>query len=209
MTAAPEPSTGRRPGVAADRRGRTPGGHEAAAAPGVPRGPIGVAPKSRVAEPAGPGAARPAGAGAEETPKKSKKKLVAVAVAVVVLAGGYMVKGRSHKVVYKAGQPVPPGQVTSIGTLTVNTVDGHIVQAGIDLQLTKPAQTKKITADQPQLKNAAIADLGDQTYPGLLAPAGRTALLQQLLTSFQQVLGPVDGAAQQVSAVYFTSFILQ
>ena len=99
--------------------------------------------------------------------------------------------------------------MSSLGTLTVNTSDGHLVQVGIDLQLTKVAVAKTVGADQPQLRNAAIADLGSQTYQGLLAPAGRAALQQQLLTSFQQVLGPVDGAAPQVSAVYFTSFILQ
>jgi hypothetical protein len=37
----------------------------------------------------------------------------------------------------------------------------------------------------------------------------RAKLQRQLLTSFQRVLGRVDGAAQQVSAVYFTSFLLQ
>ncbi|MGH9088504.1 MAG: flagellar basal body-associated FliL family protein, partial [Acidimicrobiales bacterium] len=133
-----------------------------------------------------------------------------ILVAVLLLLGaGYMVKGRSHKVVYKPGQPVPAGKVSSLGTLTVNTSDGHLVQVGIDLQLTKVAESKTISTDQPQLRNAAIADLGDQTYTGLLAPTGRSALQQQLLASFQQVLGPVDGAAPQVSAVYFTSFVLQ
>lgn len=152
-----------------------------------------------------------AAAGEGEAPKKKgKKKLVLILVAVLLVgAAGYVVKGRSHKLVYKPGQPVPVGVVTSLGTLTVNTSDGHLVQVGIDLQLTKVAVSKTVSTDQPQLRNAAIADLGAQTYPGLLAPTGRAALQQQLLASFQKVLGPVDGAAPQVSAVYFTSFILQ
>ena len=150
-------------------------------------------------------------AGPDEEGKKKggKKKVLIVAVVLVLAVGVYMVKFRSHKVVYKPGQPVPPGKVTSLGTLTVNTSDGHVVQVGIDLQLTQPANAKTVSADQPQLRNAAILDLGQQTYPGLLAPSGRSALQQQLVTSFQQVLGTVDGAAPQVSAVYFTSFILQ
>lgn len=131
-------------------------------------------------------------------------------MAVLLLgAGGYVLKGRSHKTVYKPGQPVPAGAVTTLGTLTVNTSDGHLVQVAIDLQLTKVAVSKTVSADKPQLRNAAISDLGDQTYPGLLAPTGRAALQKQLLSSFQKVLGPVDGAAPQVSAVYFTSFVLQ
>ena len=141
---------------------------------------------------------------------KGKKKLILVVMAVLLLGGGgYAFKEHSHKSVYKPGQPVPAGAVTSLGTLTVNTSDGHLVQVGIDLQLTEVAVSKTVSADMPELRNAAIADLGDQTYPGLLAPAGRAALQRQLLRSFQKVLGPVDGAAPQVSAVYFTSFILQ
>lgn len=152
----------------------------------------------------------PPPAGSEETEKKGGKKKLLIVLAVVVLLGGvYMVKFRSHKPIYKPGEPVPAGAVLSLGSLTVNTSDGHIVQAGIDLQLTKPAVTKTVDAAEPKLLNAAILDLGAQTYTGLLAPTGKTALAQELLASFQQVLGPVDGAAPQVSAVYFTSFILQ
>ena len=160
-----------------------------------------------------PAEAPPAVGGDREPTKKAKgkKKLLLVVIAVVVLlaGGGYVVKMRSHKTVYKPGQPVPAGPVTALGTLTVNTSDGQLVQVGIDLQLTKVAVSKTVSTDMPQLRNAAIADLGDQTYSGLLSPAGRAALQQQLLSSFQKVLGPVDGAAPQVSAVYFTSFILQ
>ena len=197
MTAAPEPVTSARAG-AADR---------STAAQGA-AGPVAAPLKRRSTE---PGAAAEGAAPEEEGKKKGgkKKKLLIVAVVLVLLVGVYMVKFRSHEVVYKPGQPVPPGKVTSLGTLTVNTSDGHVVQVGIDLQLTEPAQTKTVSADQPQLRNAAILDLGQQTYPGLLAPSGRTALQQQLLASFQQILGTVDGAAPQVSAVYFTSFILQ
>lgn len=190
MTAAPEPVTGTLAGAA----GRSPAPRPAAA-------PVAALPTRRAAE---------AGAPEEGGKKKGgKKKLLIVVAVLLVVVGVYFVKFRSHPVVYKPGQPVPPGKVTSLGTLTVNTADGHLVQVGIDLQLTKPAQTKTVSADQPQLRNAAILDLGQQTYTGLLAPSGRAALQKQLLTSFQQVLGTVDGAAPQVSAVYFTNFILQ
>lgn len=200
MTVAPEPAGGAPPpGKPAAGKG----GAQPAPARG---GPVAVASRGR----GGEGGA--AAAAVEEGGKKkgSKKKLLIVLAVVLLLGGGfYVVKGRSHKVVYKSGQPVPPGKVTSLGTLTVNTSDGHIVQVGIDLQLTQPANPKTVSADRPQLRNAAIIDLGEQTYPGLLAPRGRTALQHTLTASFQKVLGPVDGAAPQVSAVYFTSFILQ
>lgn len=146
----------------------------------------------------------------EPAGKKGKKKLLLIAaVVLVLLVGVYMVKGRSHPVTYKPGQAVPNGKVVSVGTITANTADGHLVQAGIDLQLTVVADTKQEAADGPQLTNAAIDDLANWTYAQLLTGSGRTGLQQQLLASFQKILGTVDGAAQQVSAVYFTSFVLQ
>jgi flagellar protein FliL len=148
---------------------------------------------------------------AEEGEKKGgKKKLILVLLVVVVLAAGlYVVKFRHHKVIYKKGEPVPNGKVVSIGTITANTADGHLVQAGIDLQLTVVANSKQEAQDSPQLNNAAIGDLTNWTYAQLLTGTGRTGLQAQLLKSFQQILGTTDGAAEQVSAVYFTSFILQ
>lgn len=161
--------------------------------------------------PKGKGVAAAATAAGEESTKKgSKKKLIIIgAVVLVLVLGLYMVKGRSHHVVYKAGEPVPAGKVVSIGTITANTADGHLVQAGMDLQLTIVANPKTEAADAPQFTNAAIGDLANWTYAQLLTASGRTGLQKQLLTSFQKILGTTDGAAEQVSAVYFTSFILQ
>ncbi len=162
-------------------------------------------------------AAKAKGKGAEKAPegeggkkKGGKKKLlVIVAVVLVLVVGLYMVKFRKHPVVYKAGQPVPVGKVASIGTITANTSDGHLVQAGIDLQLTAVANAKQESQDAPQLTNAAIEDLANWTYAQLLTDAGRVGLQHQLVVSFQRILGTTDGAAEQVTAVYFTSFILQ
>lgn len=156
------------------------------------------------------GGAKGATEGEEGGKKKGgKKKLLIVAAVVVLLLGVYMVKFRKHTVVYKAGQPVPNGKVVSIGTITANTSDGHLVEAGIDLQLTVAANSKTEAADAPQFTNAAIQDLTNWTYSQLLTGSGRTGLQQQLLASFQKILGTADGAAQQVSAVYFTTFIVQ
>ncbi|MGH9087321.1 MAG: hypothetical protein ACRDYZ_04305, partial [Acidimicrobiales bacterium] len=93
--------------------GQLPGGGRSPAVRG-PGGPVGVAGAvGHTGDPAA-GAAEPDGEGK----KKSKKKKVLILVAVLLLLGaGYMVKGRSHKVVYKPGQPVPAGKVSSLGTL--------------------------------------------------------------------------------------------
>ncbi|HMD45975.1 MAG TPA: flagellar basal body-associated FliL family protein [Acidimicrobiales bacterium] len=140
--------------------------------------------------------------------KKSKKKLIIIGLVVVLALGGLVAKGKFLKPHYRPGQKVPDGQVYSLGSLTMNTSDAHIVQATIDLQLTAAANAKTVAEDQPQLADAAITDVGAQTYTGLLGDSGRAALKSELLSSFQKVLGASEGA-QQVDAIYFSAFVLQ
>jgi flagellar FliL protein len=144
----------------------------------------------------------------EEAAPKSKKKLFIIIGLVVVLAlVGFVAKGKLLKPHYAPGK-VPAGQVFSLGSVTTSLSDGHLVQTTIELQLTVVASPKKVTLEQPQLLNAAIQTLGEQTYAGLLPPEGRVALKNALLKDFQGVLGTSDGAPE-VDNVYLTSFVLQ
>ena len=185
-------------------------------APGAPGGRAGDgAPRLSSVDRRPPnGAGAGAGAGAESneaqkpTGKKKKKVVVILAIVVVLVVAGAVVKLETSKTVYRPGQPVPAGPVVSLGTVTVALSDGHLVQATIALQMTKPASQTEEANDSAHLEDVAVTVLGQQSYAGLLASPGRTAAQQQLLTSFQQVLGPADGAPQ-VSAVYFTGFVLQ
>jgi flagellar basal body-associated protein FliL len=147
------------------------------------------------------------GANGEVKVKKSKKKLVIIMV-LVLLVGGFEAKSMLLKVHYKPGQVVPLGVILPLDQLTVNMSDGHLVQASISLQLTKVA-SKAATLDVPRFDDAAITVLGAETYDALLAPGGRTAAKATILSLCQKILPPVDGAAEQVSAVYFTSFVVQ
>lgn len=147
--------------------------------------------------------------GAPDEPKKSKKKLIIIVVVVVLLIAGYEAKSKLMKTTYKPGQKVPNGKIIALDQLTLNLSDGHLVQASISLQLTKVANAKTITADLPRFEDAAITILGEQTYTGLLQPATRATVKAELLHQFQTIAGTADGAAQQISAVYYTGFILQ
>lgn len=140
--------------------------------------------------------------------KKSKKKLIMLLV--VLLLFGYEAKGKLMKPHYRPGQQVPAGAVYELGstTITTNLSDGHLAQIGISLQLTKAANLKLLNTDQPELTNSTIKILSAQTYNSLLGPAGRAQLSESLLSAFQQDLGRSEGA-QQVTAVYFTAFVLQ
>jgi flagellar FliL protein len=145
--------------------------------------------------------------GSEVKVKKSKKKMIIIVV-VVLLIGGFEAKSMLLKTTYKPGQTVPLGTILPLDQLTVNMSDGHLVQASISLQMTKVA-SKTATTDVPRFDDAAITVLGAETYDALLAPGGRTTAKAEILGLVQKILKPVDGAAEQVSAVYFTSFVVQ
>lgn len=174
----------------------------------------GMRPPGRVVP--GPGTGDAAASGAPgttaEAPKAEKKKrklpIKLIALVLVVLVAGYVVKGKVMKPHYGPGHPAPAGEVLSLGTVTTNLSDGHLAQVSISLQLSKPANEKTVTKDEPELTATVVSELGQQTYPGLLDPVGRAALRQALLRSFQQELGTAEGA-QSVTAVYFTGFVLQ
>jgi flagellar basal body-associated protein FliL len=197
MPTAPGPSA---PGPA---RGGAPGAAGSRAGDGAPR----LSSVDR-RPPNGAGAGVEPDGAQKSTGKKKKKLVVILAIVVVLIAAGAVVKLKTSKTVYRPGQPVPAGPVVSLGTVTVALSDGHLVQATIALQMTKPASSTEEANDSAHLEDVAVTVLGQQSYTGLLASPGRSAAQQQLLTSFQQVLGPADGAPQ-VSAVYFTGFVLQ
>lgn len=144
----------------------------------------------------------------EAPPKKSKKKLFII-LAVVLLAVGYEAKSMLIKPHYKPGQAVPNGKILPMDQLTVNLSDGHLVQAAISLQLTSVANSSTIGTDLPKFDDAAISVLGQQNFHDLLNPAQRETLKAQMLTQFQKIAGTVDGAAQQISAIYYTGFVIQ
>jgi flagellar basal body-associated protein FliL len=173
--------------------------------------PPGAAPAAPVAEAApeeGKKKRRRGKKGAEGADGKKKKPVKPILAVVLLLVVGYVVKGKVMKPHYKPGEHVPNGAIFPLGSVTTNLSDGHLAQVTISLQLTAPANSKLITKDQDMLTATVVNDLGAQTYNSLVLPAGRAALRAQLLRGFQQDLGTSEGA-QQVSAVYFTGFVLQ
>ena len=146
---------------------------------------------------------------AEEPPKKSKKKLVIIVAVLVLLIGGYEAKAILLAPHYTAGQKVPDGKILPLDQLTVNLADGHLVQASISLQLTAVTTPGAMSEYLPRFDDAAIAVLGTMDYHGLLAPGGREAVKAAILKDCQKIAGTVDGAAQQISAVYYTGFVIQ
>ena len=142
-------------------------------------------------------------------PKKSKKKLIIIVAVLVLLIGGYEAKSILLAPHYKPGQKVPLGKIVPLDQITVNTTDNHYVQLNISLQLTTVAVAGTISSDLPRFDDAVIAVIGSETQAKLLAPGGKDAAKAAMLQAFQKIAGTVDGAAQQITAVYYTNIVIQ
>jgi flagellar FliL protein len=156
-------------------------------------------------------AATGAEGGEAEEPKKSKKKLIIIVVGALVLGFGawtMVLKPMLFPPHYKPGEKVPAGKIVALPQNTINLSDGHLLQVTVALQQTAPAETATLAEDDPKFLNAEIDVFGALTMPDLLNPAGRTAAQAALLAAFQKIAGTSEGA-QQISAVYFTSFVTQ
>ncbi len=140
---------------------------------------------------------------------KKKKPVKPIALAVLVLLIGYVAKGKIMKPHYGPHNPVPAGAIYDFpSSVTVNLPDGSLAQIAISLQLTKVGSVKTLTKENSELMGTAVKTIGAETYQTLLSPAGRIALQKSLLQAYQKELGQSEGA-QEVSAVYFTSYVLQ
>ena len=145
----------------------------------------------------------------DEPPKKSKKKLIIIVLVLVLLVGGYEAKSMLFKTVYKPGQKVPDGKIFPLDQLTITLSDGHQLQVTPALQLTAVATSSTISSDMPKFDDDANTVFGTMSYKQLLDPSGKETARKQLLADFQKMVGTVDGAAQQISAVYFQTWTMQ
>ncbi len=158
-------------------------------------------------------AAQAAGEGEEDGEKKKgglKKKLIILVGALVLGYGAWsmVLQPMLFPPHYKAGEKVPAGKIVSLPQNTINLSDGHLLQVTVAMQQTAPAETSTLADEDPKFLNAEIDVFGALTMPDLLNPAGREAAQASLLAAFQKIAGTSEGA-QQISAIYLTSFVTQ
>lgn len=164
-------------------------------------------------------AAPPAVDNKKKKPKKPKatgpKRFIKPVIGVLVLAFvAHTAEGKFVKPHYSTAHPAPNGAIIALvnsagtGTITTNLSDGHLVQLQVSLQMSSVGSSKSEAKEEDALLGATINLLGNDTYNQLLAASGRAQLQSQLLGNYQRILGKSEGA-QEVTGVYFTSFVLQ
>lgn len=153
-------------------------------------------------------AAAKAAAKADPNAPKKKKPIKPIAGVLVLLLVAHVVMGKVIKPHYSAAHPPAPGIIEGLGGITTNLADGHLAQISVSMQATKALNTKKFATDESALVGETVSIIGAKTYGELLSPSGRALLQSQLLTAYQKELGLNEGG-QQVTSVFFTSFVLQ
>jgi flagellar FliL protein len=150
--------------------------------------------------------------------KKSRKKLVIMLAAVLLLAGGgggaawYFMghkadAGEKHA---KAEAPKPPVFVV-MEPFTVNLQsDGtdQFLQTAFTLQVANNEEVELIKTYMPQVRSRLLLLLSSKHAAEINTPEGKKKLGTEIAASINQPFS-TGGKKQEISDVFFTSFVIQ
>ena len=147
--------------------------------------------------------------GSEDGEKKgnSRLRIVVIALAILVVAGGvYIFLGRGAETAPAATEvavvaPVLNGAVIKLEPIFINLKDNRFLKLGLALQTT--LQGKDAELDGSMALDAAIEVFSDQDIQQLVGGPGRSELKEQLIELVS------EGYGSQVSDIYFTEFVMQ
>ncbi len=153
--------------------------------------------------------ARPQPAPAPEPEKpagKSKKKLVLLLALVLLVGGGagywfFLKPAAPAAGAEVAATPTPePGSVVVIDPISLNLAEGHYLQVGIGLQLTKDVHEDPDTA---RALDQVVSLFSGRSMAEVTSAEGREALRAELEKRLAEVY---EG---EVMDVYFTDYVTQ
>lgn len=131
----------------------------------------------------------------EEAPKKGRKKLVLIALVVLIAAGVAW-----FLFLRPSGPTEPkPGEVAPLEPIQVNLASGHYLRLGLALQLTETAHE----VDGSKALDAAIGIFSGQPVAQVNDPAHREQLKAHLAEELDHLYHG------DVLEVYFTEFVTQ
>ena len=148
-----------------------------------------------------------------ETPKKSKLKLIIIGVVVLLVGvGGYFGyssyrKGKEEKA--DANKTEKVSIICPLKSFVVNLLDHkgvgkRYLKVTIQLEVEKEEHKLLIENHIPQLRDTILLLLSGQTLKEINTMEGKLELKQALLSRMKQILG--DGIVRRI---YFTEFVVQ
>jgi len=147
--------------------------------------------------------------GSEDGEKKgnSRLRIVVIALAILVIAGGvYIFLGRGAETAPAATEvavaaPVVNGAVIKLEPIFINLKDDRFLKLGLALQTS--LEGKDAELDGSMALDAAIEVFSDKDIQQLLGGTGRSELKEQLIELV------TEGYGSQVTDIYFTEFVMQ
>jgi flagellar FliL protein len=159
---------------------------------------------------------------------KSKKKLMIIIAAVVLVVGAggggaawFLTRGASaasgasasaepEKKSHKAKKAEPPVFVP-VEPFTVNLQQesgDQYLQTAFTLQVDHAEEAELIKTNMPQVRSRLLLLLSSKKASELTSTEGKKALSDEIITAVNQPFTP-RGEPQDVTGVFFTSFIVQ
>ncbi|MGV8893097.1 MAG: flagellar basal body-associated protein FliL [Burkholderiaceae bacterium] len=156
----------------------------------------------------------------EEKPGKSRKKLfliIGIAIVVIVVGGSaaalYLNKKNVSAKEAAAYTPAKPPVFLNIESFTVNLQSeseygDQYLQIAFTLQVADAAQVEIIKLNMPQVRNRILMLLSSKKSSEIGSTEGKKQLSNQIVALLNQPFSP-QAKPQEVSSVFFTSFIIQ
>ncbi len=157
-------------------------------------------------------------------PKKSKTKLIIIIVAAVVIVAGaaggaFMFLHNSSapatpegKKKEAKGEPAKAPVFVTLEPFTVNLQNesgaDQFLQVALTLQVPDATQEETIKNFMPQVRSRLLLLLSSKKASELTSVDGKKKLTDDIIATVNQPFSE-KGAPQEVSAVFFTSFVIQ
>ncbi|MGB2833886.1 MAG: flagellar basal body-associated protein FliL [Methylotenera sp.] len=161
--------------------------------------------------------AKPEAVAAETAPPKSKKKLIIIIAAVVLLAGGggaawyFMHAKDDHKKEVKHEEAEKAPVFVTLETFTVNLQpdpDEKFLQLDVTMQVASPEAAEQLKAQMPAVRNRLLMLLTSKQASEISTTEGKQALSEEITAELKKPF-TAKGKPQEISGVFFTSFVIQ
>ncbi|MEJ1961928.1 MAG: flagellar basal body-associated FliL family protein [Gammaproteobacteria bacterium] len=154
---------------------------------------------------------------------KPKGKLPLLLAAVLVLAaagvGAYFIfandpsKAKKHQTTTAEAHAKSPALYVALDPPFVVNFEAEqlvrFLQVTVQVMSRDPATVELIKTNDPVVRNDLLLLLGNQSYVTISSREGKEKLRLQALDAVRKVVVSAGGKAEQVEAVYFTSFVMQ
>ena len=153
-----------------------------------------------------------------EVAPRSKKKLIIIIAAVLLLAvaggaGWFFTHQKSDhkKEEVKHEEPAHAPVFVPLETFTVNLQpdpDEKFLQLELSLQVVSPEQAELLKAQMPAVRNRLLMLLTSKTASEISNSEGKQKLSDEIVAEVKKPFSK-DAKPQEVTGVFFTSFVIQ